>query len=76
MEARILFPKIRMHMNTKHPNVISDLGVVLTDSVSVYTVYTVNTIQYWVEMHGFAVTVRIGLLNRLQRNYNRLLTLF
>jgi hypothetical protein len=76
VEARILFPKIRMHMNTKHPNVISDLGVTLTDSVSVYTVYTVNTIQYWVEMHGFVVTVRIGLLSCLQRNNNRLLTLF
>ena len=35
-----------------------------------------NTIQSWVEMQCFVVTDTIGLLSRLLRIYNRLLTLF
>jgi hypothetical protein len=62
-------------MNTKNPNGISNLGVILTDSACVYAVYTVNTIQFWVEMHGFVVTVKTGLLSYLRRIYIRLFTL-
>jgi hypothetical protein len=63
-------------MNTKNPNGISNLGVILTDSAYVYAVYTVNTIQFWVEMQGFVVTVKIGLLSCLYRIKNRFLILF
>jgi hypothetical protein len=56
--------------------VVSYLGVMLTESACVSTVYTVNTIQSWIEMHGFVVSVKIDLFSCLRRTCNRLLTLF